>query len=61
MYTFVGDTVLDPFLGSGTTVKAALNLSRNAIGYEINEEFLGIIEEKLGLKQNLLQFPKTSR
>jgi len=56
MYTFVGDTVLDPFLGSGTTVKAALNLNRNAIGYEINEKFLGVIKEKLGLKQRLLQF-----
>ena len=56
MYTFVGDTVLDPFLGSGTTVKAALNLHRNAIGYEINEKFLGVIKEKLGLKQRLLQF-----
>ncbi len=56
MYTFVGDTVLDPFLGSGTTVKAALNLSRNAIGYEINEKFLEVIKEKLGLKQSLLQF-----
>lgn len=56
MYTFVGDTVLDPFLGSGTTVKAALDLNRNAIGYEINEKFLDIIKEKLGLKQTLLQF-----
>ncbi len=56
MYTFVGDTVLDPFLGSGTTVKAALNLSRNAIGYEINEKFLEVIKEKLGLKQRLLRF-----
>ncbi len=56
MYTFVGDTVLDPFLGSGTTVKAALNLKRNAIGYEINEKFLNVIREKLGLKQSLLQF-----
>jgi len=56
MYTFVGDTVLDPFLGSGTTVKAALTLNRNAIGYEINEKFLNIIKEKLGLKQSLLQF-----
>jgi len=56
MYTFVGDTVLDPFLGSGTTVKTALNLNRNAIGYEINEKFLGVIKEKLGLKQRLLQF-----
>ncbi len=56
MYTFVGDIILDPFLGSGTTVKAALNLNRNAIGYEINEKFLEVIKEKLGLKQSLLQF-----
>jgi len=56
MYTFVGDTVLDPFLGSGTAVKAALNLNRNAIGYEINDKFLDVIKEKLGLKQSLLQF-----
>jgi len=33
-FTFVGDTVLDPFLGSGTTVKAAVGLGRNSIGYE---------------------------
>jgi len=56
MYTFVGDTVLDPFLGSGTTVRAALNLHRNAIGYEINEKFLEVIKEKLGLRESLLQF-----
>ncbi len=55
MYTFVGDTVLDPFLGSGTTVKVALSLRRNAIGYEINEKFLEIIKEKLGLRESLLQ------
>jgi len=53
MYTFVGETVLDPFLGSGTTVKVALSLNRNAIGYEINEKFLDIIEQKLGLKGSL--------
>jgi DNA modification methylase len=51
MFTFVGDTVLDPFLGSGTTVKAALNLGRNAVGYEINESFVEIIGEKVGLKE----------
>jgi len=56
MYTFIGDTVLDPFLGSGTTVRAALNLHRNAIGYEINEKFLEVIKEKLGLGESLLQF-----
>ncbi len=49
MFSFVGETVLDPFLGSGTTVKVALELGRNAIGYEINEEFLEIIRKKLGL------------
>ena len=38
MFIFIGDTVLDPFLGSGTTVKVALELQRNAVGYEINKE-----------------------
>ncbi|MBM3253582.1 MAG: site-specific DNA-methyltransferase [Candidatus Omnitrophica bacterium] len=52
MFSFIGDTILDPFLGSGTTSLAAKNLNRNSVGYEINEEFLSIIEEKLGLKQN---------
>ncbi len=48
MFSFVGDTVLDPFLGSGTTTLAAKNLDRNSIGYEINKEFLPIIKEKIG-------------
>jgi len=47
MFAFVGDTVLDPFLGSGTTSLAAKNLGRNSIGYEINEEFLPYIKQKL--------------
>lgn len=51
MFSFVGDTVLDPFLGSGTTSLAAKKLNRNSIGYEINKEFLSIIKEKLGTKQ----------
>ena len=57
MFTFVGETVLDPFLGSGTTAKVALELNRNAIGYEINEKFLDIINKKI---QNfgLLQYEK---
>lgn len=53
MFTFVGDTVLDPFLGSGTTAKVALELSRNAIGYEISDTFLPLIREKLGLAHRL--------
>ena len=54
MFSFVGDTVLDPFLGSGTTSLAAKNLSRNSVGYEINEDFLPIIKEKLGLNQKTI-------
>ncbi len=37
-YSFVGETVLDPFLGSGTTLVAARDLKRNGVGYEINSE-----------------------
>lgn len=51
MFSFVGDTVLDPFLGSGTTSLAAKNMNRNSIGYEINEKFLPVIKEKVGAKQ----------
>ena len=47
MFSFVGDTVLDPFLGSGTTIKVALNLKRNGIGYEINKKFLSLIKGKI--------------
>lgn len=47
MFSFVDDTVLDPFLGSGTTCLAAKNLNRNSIGYEINKDYLQIIKTKL--------------
>ena len=49
MFSFYGDTVLDPFLGSGTTSKAALELGRNSIGYEINKDFLATIKSKIGI------------
>ncbi len=51
MFSFVGDTVLDPFLGSGTTSLAAKNLNRHSVGYEINAEFFPMIEKKLGSYQ----------
>jgi len=51
MFSFVGDTVLDPFLGSGTTSLAAKNLGRNSIGYEINPGFLPVIKEKLRIHE----------
>lgn len=54
MFSFVGETVLDPFLGSGTTSLAALNLGRNSIGYEANPDFIPLIEEKLGVGQKMM-------
>jgi len=51
MFSFVGDTVLDPFAGSGTTTFAAKNLARNSIGYEINPDFIPVIEQKIGAYQ----------
>jgi len=53
MFSFMGDTVLDPFLGSGTTSLAAKNLGRNSVGYEINQQFLPIIKEKIGAENSL--------
>lgn len=50
MFSYVEDWILDPFLGSGTTMKAAKDLGRNSVGIELNPEFLGIIEEKVGIK-----------
>jgi DNA modification methylase len=49
MFTFIGDTVLDPFLGSGTTSLAARNLGRNSVGYEVNESYVQVIREKIGM------------
>ena len=47
MFSFVGDTVCDPFMGSGTTALAAMNLGRNSVGYEINRDFRRYYHEKL--------------
>jgi modification methylase len=45
MYSLQGDTILDPFLGTGTTMLAAIAANRNSIGYEIDPLFLNIIME----------------
>ena len=47
LYSFYGDTVLDPFMGTGTTAEAALELGRNCIGYEINPEYADLISAKV--------------
>ena len=47
MYSFVGDTVLDPFLGSGTTIKVARELGRDGVGYERDLRYKATILAKL--------------
>ncbi len=47
MFSFVGETIFDPFMGSGTTALAARNLQRNSIGYEINPDFKQYYEQKV--------------
>ncbi|MFA5104350.1 MAG: DNA methyltransferase [Candidatus Margulisiibacteriota bacterium] len=54
MFSFVGDTVLDPFLGSGTTSVAAKNLNRDSIGYEINKNYLQAIKERMDVDSKQL-------
>lgn len=54
LFSYVGETVLDPFMGSATTNKVAAMLGRNSVGYEIDLELCETAKEKMGLKQNSL-------
>ncbi len=57
MYSFWGETVLDPFLGSGTTALAAELEGRNSIGYEINPDFEPLIRAKIESSGDLFTAP----
>jgi site-specific DNA-methyltransferase (adenine-specific) len=47
MFSFVGDTVLDPFCGSGTTLIAALRSGRNSVGVEIDRGYCRIAAQRM--------------
>ena len=55
LYTYEGETVLDPFLGSGTTTKVAASLDRRSIGYELNRSYLPLIRQKSNIAPNELK------
>ena len=47
MFSFPQETVLDPFMGSGTTAAVAKALGRNSVGYEINPDFIPLMKERI--------------
>jgi site-specific DNA-methyltransferase (adenine-specific) len=55
MFSFEGETVLDPFMGSGTTALAARKLGRNSVGYEINPDYIPIIRDKIGVSDAFMR------
>jgi len=60
LYTFEGEVVLDPFIGSGQTAIAAIKTRRHYVGYDINEEYVKLAEKRI--KEFSLSFnaPKLS-
>jgi len=54
LFTYTGETILDPFLGSGTTMKVAKELGRNSWGYEVDLELRPVILGKAGFRQATL-------
>ncbi len=50
IFSSTGDTVLDPFLGTGTTAVAALNENRKCLGYELDGAMLGVIQKRVNVQ-----------
>ena len=53
LFTHKGELVLDPFVGSGTTLIAAQDLNRNAIGFDLQEKYIQLCDERLNSNSNL--------
>jgi len=51
LFSYKNETVLDPFMGSGTTLKVAIELGRRAVGYEIDFELIDVVKQKLKIGQ----------
>ena len=56
LFSYVGETVLDPFVGSGTTMKVARKLGRNSVGIELKSSLVSIIKKKTGFETNQQDF-----
>ena len=60
MFSIKGDTVLDPFLGSGTTAKMALKNDRSSVGYEIDKNLLEVVTKKMGANAEIVKRKKST-
>lgn len=58
MFSFVGDTVLDPFWGTGSTTLAAAQAARSSVGYEIERGYVEIGRERLGQLDSAVVNPR---
>ncbi|MDE2980805.1 MAG: site-specific DNA-methyltransferase [Gemmatimonadota bacterium] len=58
MFSFVGDTVLDPFLGTGTTTIAAMRTGRSSVGVEIDPEYVQLARRRIADRQLHLGVPR---
>jgi DNA modification methylase len=56
MFSILGDVILDPFLGSGTTLKVAMMLGRKCVGYEKQKQMIEIIRQKTGASRARIEF-----
>jgi len=56
LYSFTTDTILDPFMGSGTTAIAALKSNRNYIGFEISKEYIELTKTRIKPYENMMKF-----
>ena len=59
MFSFVGDTVLDPFLGTGTTTVAAAKAGRHSVGFEVDEHYFEMAHKRIANEASSL-FSRTT-
>ena len=57
LYTFIGDVVLDPFCGSGTTCLSALKSDRHYIGYDVEEEYIRLANDRISGYADQIRLP----
>ena len=58
LFTHEGELVLDPFVGSGTTLVAAQDLNRNAVGFDLHEKYIKLCQRRLAENNNLFNQSK---